>query len=126
MRGVTEATMRSGSGGDTTTRAADVCRGPMSPKCSSLVVTTSSSEPRSRPARTMLHPSVVEAVSATCSCSAPTSAASSDRISSLSARIRSNRDALPRPSETERSSSSTIASRVARLSGPTLPAWRYA
>ena len=39
----------------------------MSPKCSSVVVITSSPAPRSSPASTMLQPSVVDAVSATCS-----------------------------------------------------------
>ena len=47
----------------------------VSPKCSSRVMTTSSSGPRSSPARTMLQPSVVEPVSETCSGSTPTSAA---------------------------------------------------
>ena len=42
VRGVTAATIRSGSGSATTTRAPDACSGPSSPKCSSVVVTTSS------------------------------------------------------------------------------------
>ena len=70
----------------------------MSPKCSSVVVTTSSSGPRSSPARTMLQPSVVDAVRATCSHRrrrAPPTAPGSPREA---ARIRSKRAMLPRPS----------------------------
>ncbi len=64
-----------GRGRTTTTVAPDVWSGPRSPKCSSVVVMTSSPARRSRPASTMLHPSVVDAVSATCSGETPTSAA---------------------------------------------------
>ena len=53
----------------------DVASAPSRPKCSSVVVTISSSGPSPSPPRTMLQPSVVLVVSATCSGSAPTSAA---------------------------------------------------
>ena len=93
--GVTAATMRSGSGGATTTRALEAWSGPMSPKCSSVVVTASSSGPRSSPASTMLHPSVVDAVIATCAGSTPTSAPSSRRSTSCSSTMCSKRRADP-------------------------------
>ena len=49
VRGVTAATIRSGSGSTTTTFAPDVWSGPRRPKCSSVVVITSSPARRSRP-----------------------------------------------------------------------------
>ena len=67
VRGVTAARIASGSASTTTTRAPLACTGPSRPKCSSSVVTISSSGPRPSPASTMLQPSVVEPVSATCS-----------------------------------------------------------
>ena len=73
VRDVTAAAISSHSGGTTITRAPDTWSGPSKPKCSSLVVTTSSPGSRSSAARTILQPSVVEAVSATCSASTPTS-----------------------------------------------------
>ena len=49
----------SGSGATTTTLAPDVASGPSRPKCSSVVVTISSSGSSPSPPRTMLQPSVV-------------------------------------------------------------------
>ena len=98
----------------------------MSPKCSSVVVTTSSPGSRSSPARTRLQPSVVDPVSATCSASTPTRPASSARSSARSARTCSMYSSPTLPSARFRSSSARMASVVARASGPALPAWRYA
>ena len=47
VRGVTASTIRSGCGSTTTTFALDVCSGPRRPKCSSVVVITSSPSRRS-------------------------------------------------------------------------------
>ncbi len=124
--GVTAARICSGSDGATTTRAPDAWSGPRRPKCSSVVVTISSSGPMSIPARTMLHASVVDAVRETVSASTPTSAATSARSSSRSASSRSKCAALPRPRRSPSSSDSRIASIVLRPRGPTLPLCRYA
>jgi hypothetical protein len=62
---------------------------PKRPGCSESVVTTSSPGPMPRPETTTLQPSVVEAVSATHSAGAPTSAARRARSSSRSAMTRS-------------------------------------
>ena len=72
VRDLTAARMASGSGSTTTTVAGLAPSGPRSPKCSSVVVTTSSPNSSSRPRTTIAQPSVVELVSATCAGSAAT------------------------------------------------------
>ena len=73
VRGVTAATIASGSGATTTTSAPETASAPSRPKCSSVVVTISSPGRRPRPRTAIPQPSVVELVSATCAGSAPTS-----------------------------------------------------
>ena len=125
VRGVTAATILSGSGSETTTFAPDVWSGPRSPKCSSVVVMTSSPARRSRPASTMLHPSVVDAVSATCSGETPTSAG--DVRTKLLARLEEPHEprvaaaslalAPPSPRRASRRSSRARAARRSRPGG---------
>ena len=117
----------SGSGSATTTRAPLACSGPSRPKCSSDVVTISSSGLRSSPASTMLQPSVVEPVSDTCSGSTPTRLprAARARVAQLehrarstpcrSGRARGRRRAAPAPPP-----------RSGGRAGRTCPAFRYA
>ena len=124
--GVTAARIASGSGSTATTRAPLAWTGPSSPKCSSVVVTISSSGCRSRPARTMLQPSVVEPVSAICSGAAPTRPPSATRACLRRSSIRSKYSLPKRPSARSASSCSCTAAAVGRASGPNVPAFRYA
>jgi len=126
VRGFTAPTIRSGSGSTTTTLARDMCSGPMSPKCSSVVVITSSLGSSPSPASTTLQPSVVDAVRATDSAETPTSVATSARSASRSSMSLVNCAIEPRPFVRPSASAARIASIVPRASGPTLPACRYA
>ena len=117
---------RSGSDDDDS-RAGSRASGPSRPKCSSVVVTISSSGPSSRPARTMLQPSVVEPVSATCSGS------SADQRGERRAQLAPQREhpLEVRPcrrgrARGRRRAAPRIASTVGRASGPNVPAFRYA
>ena len=85
VRGVTAARIASGSGCDDDDPGAGGAERPSRPKCSSVVVTISSSGPRPSPASTMLQPSVVLDVSATWSGSArdERSEASAHRLAQL-------------------------------------------
>ena len=126
VRGVTAARIASGSASTTTTRAPLACRGPSRPKCSSRVVTISSSGPSSSPARTMLQPSVVEPVSDTCSAGTPTSDPSAVRASARNPSIRSKYSFPKRPCSSSVSSWARTASAVGWAIGPNVPAFRYA
>ena len=75
VRGVTAARIASGSGATTTTCAPETASAPRRPKCSSVVVTISSSGRSPRPRTAIPHPSVVELVRAICAGSASTSVA---------------------------------------------------
>ena len=98
--------------------------GPSRPKCSSRVVTISSSGPRSSPPRTMLQPSVVEPVSDTCSAGAPTSDPSAARASVRKPSIRSKYSFPKRPCSSSSSSCARTASAVGCATGPKVPALR--
>jgi hypothetical protein len=74
----------------------------------------------------MLHPSVVENVSATRSGAVPSSAASCVRTCSRSAITLVNQSLPPRPSSWSWRIRSSIAASVARDSGPIVPAFMYA
>ena len=89
---------RPGSGATTTIRAPDVASAPSRPKCSSVVVTISSSGPSPSPPSTMLQPSVVLVVSVTWSGSAPTNAAMRARTCSRSSITRAKFGPPLRPS----------------------------
>ena len=110
----------------TRTRAGLAPSGASSPGCSASVVTTSSPSTRPSPHRTMLHPSVVELVSAIRSGVVPTAAASRVRTCARRAITLANQALPPRPSSWSRRARSSIAAIVARDSGPSVPAFRYA
>ena len=126
VRDVTAARIASGSGSTTTTRAGEAPTGPSSPKCSSVVVTISSSGPRPRPRSTIAQASVVESVRATWATSASTRAANAARASSRSASV-SSKYALPlRPRRRSSATAPVSASATGRARGPNVPAFRYA
>src|SRR6266511_508456 len=108
------------------TRAPVRCSGASSPGCSEFVVTTSSSGPKPKPAKTMLHPSVVELVRASRSVGAPISVASFSRTCERSVSMLSTNSLPPRPCSLSQRVRSSIAATVARERGPSVPAFRYA
>ena len=110
----------------TRTVAPVACSGASRPGCSEFVVTTSSPSARPKPLRTMLHPSVVELVSATRSAGAPISAASASRTRERRVNTLSNHVFPPRPCSWSNRFRASIASMVARDIGPSVPAFRYA
>ncbi len=126
VRGVTAARIASGSGGTTTTVAADAPIGPSSPKCSSVVVTTSSPGARPKPAehdRAALGRRARErdllGLGADERCERLPSSSRSASVSSKYARPL-------RPRRTSRSTASRSSSTTGRASGPNVPALRYA
>ena len=104
--------------------APEATRPPKSPGCSESVVTTSSPGPIPSPPIAMLHPSVVDVVSATHPFPAPMSPANASRSRSRSASACSKYGRLERPSSSSRRWTASIASTVARGSGPNVPAFR--
>jgi hypothetical protein len=96
------------------------------PKCSSEVVTISSSGPSPSPVTTIWQPRVVESVSATSSGVVPSTPATPPRMRSRSSRMSSMYRLPLRPSATSRSSRARAASTAARGNGPFVPALRYA
>ena len=126
VRGVTAATIASGSGSTTTTSAPETASAPSRPKCSSVVVTISSPGRRPSPRTAIPHPSVVELVSATCAGSAPTSVAKAPRSSSRRPIVASKYGSPLRPWTRSRSIPSARASATGRASGPNVPALRNA
>ena len=106
--------------------APDAASGPVSPKCSASVVTTSSPGPSPRPVTTTCTACVVDSVSATCDGGTAICSASSARTRSRRSSIASKYGRPPRPFTASHARRSSIAATVARASGPNVPAFRYA
>src|SRR5688572_10632641 len=110
----------------TRTRAPDAWSGPSRPKCSSSVVTISSSGSNRSPERTIWQPVVVDAVTAMWSEVVPRNTASRSRTRALVS-MRLSKYGLPlRPCSSSSAVCALTASMVSRASGPNVPALRYA